>query len=373
MSADPASTPFPYIKIEGGPFDRGVSYGRQAASRITAGLATYREAFGRVGVTWAQAMDYAQRFRDRIRDYDPVMFEELEGIAQGAEQPLDAIIALNARTEIIFWHDNERETAAAQRGMPEECTSALALPSATRDGHTLHGQNWDWNPRCADTAIVLHVVRDDGPDILTFCEAGQLARHGMNSEGVALTVNGLQCDLDGGRIGPPSPLLRRRMLSSPTLAGAIDAVLNAEISFSHSLTISHPGGSAVTLETTTQDAYWLQPEHGLLVHANHFKCPVARAQVHDIGLRRCPESLYRDQRVLDGLLAKVGDITLDDMKTVFADTFGSPDAVLRSPKARPGGNLSGTVATLIMDTTARRMWLAPRPYLGIAFTAYGFD
>lgn len=374
MSNDAASQPFPFIRISGSAHERGVSYGRQAAARIAAGVALYRDAFETVGISWGQAMVYADRFHDQVRQYDAEMSVEIEGIAEGSGQPVEAIIALNARTEIIFWHDNEREERRAEPlGMQEECTSALALSSATREGNTLHGQNWDWNPRCAETAVVVHIVREDGPDILTFCEAGQLARHGMNSEGVALTVNGLQCNLDGGKVGAPSPLLRRRLLSAPTLAGALDVVLNADISFSHSLTISHPGGSAATLETTPDKTYWLQPERGLLVHANHFKSPVAQAVVQDIGLMRCPESLYRDQRVLEHLEARVGDITIDDFKAAFADTFGAPDAVLRTPKARPGGNLSGTVATLIMDTTARRMWLAPSPYKGVVFTEYGFD
>lgn len=368
-----AIRPFPFIVVEGDASARGLSYGRQAGDRIAMGIGIYRDAFETVGISWPQAMAYANRFCDQIRAYDEDMFAEIKAIAQGAEQPVEAIVALNARTEIIFWHDNTREGGSGRPvGLQEECTSAMALPSATANGHVLHGQNWDWNPRCADTSVVLHIRRDDGPDILTFCEAGQLARHGMNEAGVALTVNGLQCDRDGGHIGAPSPLLRRRLLSSPTLAGALDVVLNARISFSHSLTISHSGGSAVTLETTPERTYWLQPERGILVHANHFKSVAAQSDVQDIGLLRCPESLYRDQRTLDFLQANHGSLAVDSFKTAFADTFGSPDAILRTPKARPGGNLSGTVATLIMDSTDCRMWLAPSPYRTIEFTEYGF-
>lgn len=373
MDSSFVQTAFPLIVVEGDAFARGRAYGSQAGDRIARGVDIYRDAFEMVGISWPQAMAYANRFCDQVRAYDEEMFTEIKAIADGADQPVEAIVALNARTEIIFWHDNTREGGPTRSiGLQEECTSATVLPSASADGHLLHGQNWDWNPRCVDTSVVLHIRRDDGPDILTFCEAGQLARHGMNEAGVALTVNGLQCDRDGGHIGAPSPLLRRRLLSSPTLAGALDVVLNAKISFSHSLTISHSGGSAVTLETTPERAYWLQPDRGVLVHANHFKSVVAQADVQDIGLLRCPESLYRDQRTLDYFMAQLGGITVESFKEAFADRFGSPDAVLRTPKARSGGNLSGTVATLIMDTTDRRMWLAPSPYRAIEFTEYGF-
>ncbi len=371
--SDHATPPFPLIAVAGPPRERGRSYGHLAGERIAAGIALYRDAFATTGIEWPEAMRYAERFRAHVEAYDRDMLAEIEGIAEGSEQSVEAIVVLNARTEIIFWRDHENDTgnAGAVAAMPEECTAALALPGTTADGHVLHGQNWDWNPRCADTSVVLRIENDDGPDILTFVEAGQLARHGMNSEGIALTVNGLQCDLDCGNLGVPNPLIRRRLLQSRTLAGAIDAVLNTPISFSHSLILSHPAGVGINLEVTPGGAYWLQPEGGLLVHANHFKCPVARGRLQDIGLLRCPESLYRDQRLLDHMRAASPAISVDTFKAGLADTFGAPDAILRTPKARPGGNLSGTVTTLIMDTTERRMWLAPRPYLGSPeFTEY---
>ena len=370
MTQTDLQTPFPLIHVEGPAFERGISYGRQAGDRIDVGLSIYRDAFEVAGIGWREAMGYAERFRQQVEGYDPEMYREIEGIAKGSGQPVEAIVALNARTEIIFWRDNELDVHHAPTGLQEECTAALALPGATSDGPLLHGQNWDWNPRCAGSAVVLRVVNDNGPDMLSFVEAGQLARHGMNSAGVALTVNGLQCDQDCGVMGVPNPLIRRRLLQSRTLAAAIDAVLSTRISFSHSLMLSHPDGSAVCLEVTPSDAFWLQPENGILVHANHFKCPVARGKVRDTGLQRCPESLYRDQRLLDHLNAHRGSIDLDLIKQGLADDFGAPDAILRTPKARPGGNLSGTVATLIMDTTAQKMWIAPSPYLGISFTEY---
>lgn len=377
MSETTADTAIPLVHVAGPPRERGASYGRQAGDRIALGLDIYREAFDRAGITWPEAMDIAGRFCERVRDYDADMWEEIQGIAEGSEQPVEAVVALNARTEIIFWRDNELDGPGRppplDGGLQEECTSALALPAVTADGHLLHGQNWDWNPRCEDSVIVLRIENGDGPDILTFLEAGQLARHGMNSAGIALTVNGLQCDQDCGLMGTPNPLIRRRLLSSAQFAGAIDAVLNADISFSHSLTLSHREGVATTLEVTPEQNFWLMPENGLLVHANHFKCPVARARVEDTGLRRCPESLYRDQRVTDYLGARAGAIDTETFKAAFADRFGSPDAVLRTPKARPGGNLSGTVATIIMDTTAGKMWVAPSPYRDIRFSEYRLD
>ena len=49
----------------------------------------------------------------------------------------------------------------------------------------------DWRAECAETGVLLRIHRDDGPDILTFTEAGGLARSGLNSAGIGLTANAL--------------------------------------------------------------------------------------------------------------------------------------------------------------------------------------
>ena len=363
---------FPLICISGPPFERGKQYGTQAGEQVAKGIDIYRDAFATAGIDWPEAMRLASIFTPKIAAYDTAYMEEIRGIATGAEQTVESIVALNARTEVIFWHDNEkqRQPTTTADGIQEGCTALAALPEVTADGHLLHAQNWDWNPRCEASSIVLKIESEDGPDILTFVEAGQLARHGMNSAGIGLTVNGLQCNLDCGHIGIPNPLIRRRLLSSPTLAGALETVLNADISFSHNLMLSHKEGTVISLEATPEETFWLYPQEGVMSHANHFKCPVARTKLTDIGLLRCPESLYRDSRVMTHLVANRGNISVATVKTALADTFGSPDAVLRTPKARAGGNISGTVATEIMDTTAGSLWIAPSPYKGIHFTEY---
>ncbi|MCG8442347.1 MAG: C45 family peptidase, partial [Caulobacterales bacterium] len=243
-----------------------------------------------------------------------------------------------------------------------------------RGGHVVHGQNWDWNPGCEDTAVVVHIKQPDAPDILTFVEAGQLARSGMNAAGVALTANGLQAAMDAGRFGAPNPFVRRRLLMQTHLAGAIGVVLNAQVSSSHNLAISHKGGEAFQFEVTPDETFWLEPEGGVLVHANHFKSDAARAKLVDHGLTRCPESLYRDRRAAAFMAAHAGDITADTLKEAFKDTYGAPHAILRAPAVRPGGNLSGTVASVVMTPGEGRLELAKAPYRGeITYSAYHLD
>lgn len=355
------ASPFPLVEVEGPPLERGLAYGRQAGERIARGRAVYEQAFNA-----PEFQAKAARYFDSLRAFDAELATEIEGIARGADQPLALVVGLNARTELTGWD--------AGPATSDECTAALAMPERTRDGRLLHGQNWDWRPACVDTSIVLRIRAVDGPDILTFCEAGQLARHGFNAAGLALTANGLQTDDERAPQAVPSPFIRRRMLMCERLADAVGVIMTAPRSASHNLLLSQTDArgraEAVNLETTPREVFWDHPQDGLYAHANHFKIAAAQARVSDAGVLRHPESLYRDRRVLQHLRADGNVVTRATFERAFADDFGTPHAVCRSPAPRSDGSVSATVASLIMEPASGRMWLAPAPYESAAYTCY---
>lgn len=366
-----AGEPFPLFDLAGSPSDIGLAYGRQAGEYVHRSVAIYKNAFGQKGVTWDHARDRAREFTRKIETYNPAFLEELNAVARGAELPLEDLVAINARTELLYGQNpaapNEPETD------PDGCTGAIALPEATASGHMLHGQNWDWRDECADSSVVLRVQPSEGPRMLIFVEAGILARCGMNDAGVAVTGNFLQTDRDYGHEGVPVPLVRRRVLMSRSLGEAIRVVMDAPRSFSNNMMISQRDGEAVNLEATPGEVFWTLPDAGLLVHANHFTSVGALAKVHDRGLETNTDSLYRDRRVRARLDANRGQLETDDFKQAFADRYGAPRAVCRSPVQGPGGKTSSTVATVIMDTTAGRMWIARRPYDDTFYQEYPMD
>lgn len=166
--------PFPLVDVEGGARERGRQYGRLAAERIATSLRVYMAAWtaGDSGVAVRTALlGRARAFEPVIGDRYPELLEEMRGIAEGAERALEEIVALNARTELLYG------------GAPDGCTGAVLLPERT-GGRVIIGQNWDWRPACREAAIVLRVTPDRGPSFLTFVEAGMLARSGMNSAGM---------------------------------------------------------------------------------------------------------------------------------------------------------------------------------------------
>ena len=348
---------FPLISVSGSPRERGRSYGERARGRIIAGAAHYVEQIARLEITAEAVERLSGTFLPTIEGFEPAYAEEMRGIAEGADVPLSSILLLNCRTEIL-------QLARRQAGLedePDGCTGAVALPEVTRDGEVIHGQNWDWKAECVETAVVLKIARDDGPDVMTFTEAGALARAGFNAAGVAITANYLESERDYRQQGIPLPLIRRKALESAQLAEAIRTVACTPKSASNNMMLSAAEGFAIDFECAPDESFPLLPEDGLIVHANHWRSPVALSKLKDTGVLSTPESFYRDWRVERRLRAKAGDLTVDDFRAAFFDDFLTPYSVCRPPRPTRRGSVSATVAMILMRPAAGVMEVIPMP------------
>jgi isopenicillin-N N-acyltransferase-like protein len=133
-------------------------------------------------------------------------------------------------------------------------------------------------------------------------------------------------------------------------------------------------GDAVNLECAPDEIFWLTPQHGFLVHANHWLCPVARSKLRELGLAVNPDSLYRQRRVETAMRQAIGQgsgkISWTTTKNVLADDFLSAGGVLRKPEAGGADARYATVATTLIDAASRTMWIARKPYQSRAFVEY---
>jgi isopenicillin-N N-acyltransferase like protein len=366
--------PFPLIEVAGPPRERGRQYGSQAAERIHRGAAHYTGQLAKLGLDARAIGALVDEYLPAIERFDPAYLDEMRGIAEGAAVGFEAVALLNARTEILKLAQRpELRQRLAASEPPDGCTGVVALPAATRAGRLIHAQNWDWKRECADTAVVLRIRRDDGPDILTFTEAGGLARSGLNEAGIAITANYLESDRDYRELGVPLALIRRKVLESEHLALAMRAVYATPKSASNNMIVSHRDGIAIDFECAPDETFQLHPERGLLVHANHWLSPVALAKLRDTGIANTPDSLYRDIRVRDLLAPQLGALTLDAVKAALFDDFATPWSVCRPPRPSLSNELSATVAMIVMEPALGIMEVAPLPALNRAFTTYRLD
>jgi isopenicillin-N N-acyltransferase-like protein len=248
------------------------------------------------------------------------------------------------------------------------------MPEATAARRLIHAQNWDWKAECAETAVVLRIRRSDGPDILTFTEAGGLARSGLNEAGIGLTANYLQSDRDYRDVGVPLALIRRKVLEQEYPALAMRAVYATAKSAANNMIVSASTakgqGVAIDFECAPDETFQVHPERGLLTHANHFVSPVALVKLRDMGVSSTPCSLYRDIRVRDLLLPHLGAATPDHVKDALFDDFGAPYSVCRPPRPNDANNLSATVAMIVMEPSIGMMDVAMLPALNRSFSRF---
>ena len=358
--------PFPLIDLSGSAHERGRQHGRAAADRIDRGIRMYAGSLLKNGVDWPELERRAEALVPTIEAFDPAYVEEMRGIVEGSGVPFAGIVLMNARTEMVVG-----ARKALERSMPDGCTAALALPEASADRVLLHGQNWDWRADCAETAVVLRIRRDDGPDILTFTEAGGLARSGLNSAGIGLTANALECDRDYRRgPGVPLPFIRRKVLESAFLAEAVRTIFATPKLGSNHMAVSHCGGEAFGFECAPDETFWLAPDRGLYVHANHWISEPARAKVKDTGLAETPCSIYRDKRVREQLSPDRGRLTLDHLRRAFSDDYASPWSVCRPPRPNNRGAIVATAAMILMRPGEGHLEACSMPALNRRFTTY---
>src|SRR5690349_14165704 len=127
--------------------ERGAAFGRAHAPAIRHSIAVYERMFADTGVAPGDI---------RVPDW---AHEELSAMASAADVPLASLLAVNARTEVL-----------AGAG-PTECSVVGA--------GGLLAQNWDWHPDLSESTIIW-VVENGSGWFVTLCEAGTLAKIGLN-------------------------------------------------------------------------------------------------------------------------------------------------------------------------------------------------
>ena len=357
----------PRIRVAGTHYDRGRQYGAQARSQVHLSVQAYQRAFAHyAGWDWPEVCRSAAAFEAPIAAFRPAYLDEMRGLADGAGLDLADVLAINVRTEVMYAAKARQAPLAARiRELPAECSAFAVAPAPRAGGQqaaALLGQNWDWLLHAAQTLIVLEVSQDDGPDFVTVVEAGLLAKVGLNAAGLGLVTNALVTDADTGAPGVPYHVLLRAILDCATVTEALEVLQAGMRSSSANYLIAHASGATLDVEAAPGDftrLYLQYPDHGLLLHTNHFLSP--RLHPVDVSLWAMPSSAVRLQRLRAGATGyAAGSATLDDFRVLLADHADYPHSICSHPDPNDHPLEQGaTIASILMDLSAGRLWLAP--------------
>lgn len=303
---------YQHIVVSGTPYERGYSHGTQARSKIHTSIHHYKSS--------PLLGPYEHCLRHINESYIPATqaifpdgLDEMRGIACGAGVDLEDIVLLNARYDLSRINGEK----------VEECTSMAYLGP---NGTSFVAQNWDNSSWLLDTIIVLesHLNVPEMPlnssptstsprVIIALTEAGQLARSGMNSLGLALCANSLWCSEDRSPTKPSLPftLARTMYLHCTNFAAGLKVLSTFPRHVSGNLMVGC-SEMAMDLELTPTRKFVVHPEthifrspggqstqYSLITHANHFQTlamnlplPLAALDTYSGG-----SSLFRDRRL----------------------------------------------------------------------------
>lgn len=348
----------PVVISEGEPFARGLHLGRGEKERVQHTVSAYMRIFENfAGLGRAAVFAQAERFMPAIASFAPHLLTEICGIAEGAQCDVREIVAINARTELMYGVTHR-----------PECTSIAISAAASADGHTRVAQNWDWHPSLVGTLVLWLVRRDDGPGVLTLTEAGIVGKIGINDAGLAMCINLLLSDSDSG--GPAAPMhiiLRRVLEECHNVDEAIALLGNTPRCTSCNHMLADRSGAIADVEATPAGQWVHRPEHGILTHTNHCTNPVLAAQ--DRYVRAYPETRERDGRIQ--ALAHSYPLAESDLRAMLADHTTSPNSICLHNDAEWAFIEQGeSIASIIIDVTGGTLDVADGPPCGHGYQRY---
>lgn len=251
---------FDVITAKGSHYEIGLQYGRACAERISGfSRNLFRVTGTRFSLTPDEILARVRPYQAFGYEYAPHLMEEIRGIGDGAGLGFDEAFFLNARGELTY----EREV--------EQCTSFALAKGRTRDGQVLVAQHVDMIPENADLGIILHLVPDDGPRILTWTIAGCVGQTGINSYGLARCGNGLFSK--GIRRGLPAQLVFRLLLEQASVDSALGLFQRLERTKASNYLLGDASGAVANIEASASDFRVSRMVDGFIAHTNHFLHP----------------------------------------------------------------------------------------------------
>jgi isopenicillin-N N-acyltransferase like protein len=188
-----ASSDIPVLVLEGTPRNRGNIHGESLRPQIQGILAAWREmlhaAAGVESNLIIQDIMANTGFKKAALRYTPELWDELEGVAEGADVPLDDLFVLNMPDE-HRWYLQAKQAGIALAPI-EQCTTLGFAP--TDNTPTLMGQNMDI-PSASEGFEVLLDIRDDKTGIhsMVFSIVGLVGIIGMNNQPLGIGNNSLK-------------------------------------------------------------------------------------------------------------------------------------------------------------------------------------
>jgi len=369
----------PVIELSGTPRERGRTYGEQARDLIAEVANCWHQDLGGFLKGEAQASEshreaYLKDFLEQthyisaIQQWAPDLLEEVKGIAEGAGQSLNTILALQMMDEEWVY--------GLRHGLDKPISKCTAFGIAAHDGISYAGQNMDVPAWVEGRQVLLRIAAtEQTPEILVFAIAGTLGVNGLNATGLGITCNTL-AQLSYADDGLPVLFIVRKVLEQQSLDQAehlLQSVKHASgqnyiLSSDNAMRCFECSGSSVVRYIPVN-----HPER--VFHSNHPLVNQDETDLLPIEKRRSPNTLAR----LASISQRLGDnkqpVTLAAIKAALAAHDDAENPVSRVLGQCTQGNAIGyTAGASIYEFSAPpRLHLAAGPPCETGFDVFEFN
>jgi hypothetical protein len=346
-AAPPAAVPAKRV-IAGKPRDRGRTYGKLFRDGIADFLRKeiYAPFVGKPAPK-DDMLRYAAACGTAVREFSPVVHDELEGVAEGSGLRFEEVLLVTLHEELYH------------RGvLPKvpHCTAVAVGPPDT-PGPTLVGQTWDWMESVAGLSSVLEWRTGDGPAVLAYGFPGLWAGAGLNSRGVALcwTSADLGTKALGARVGVPSYALIAHLLYQDSLEAALKEAGRDRHAGWFAFVLADGEGRLAAVEGSPKGVH-IERATGRL-----FRVGFGTREMTGTPAGKPVPLHARCRRMDEHVAAAGGKFDRAAMQKVFAD----PTCGISVGK--------GTIDMMVFDCTARTAYLSRGPSYGVDWKEFTFD
>jgi len=321
---------------------------------------------------WARTVIF-DLARIRFRHVDRLMSEERRreiaaAASTFAPDPWRARIPSYQR--MVYLHSLYDVSLSFEHSPLLGCTSFALTGGAARDGRTLLARAFDFEAgRLFDEHKAVFLVRENGKiPYASVAWPGLVGVvTGMNDAGVALVVHGGRAR-EVRSAGEPLVHTMRNVLAEARTTEEALALLEHEPMVSHIVMLADRGGDTAVVERAPGEVPWIRREKGKLALTNHFQGPLADDPANR-QVEQETSTLVRRAR-LDELLGRLHPgAGVEDAIAILRDKRGPGDAVLPAGDRRA---IDALIAThgVVMDTTARLIWVSEGPHLKGRFVRF---
>ena len=156
-------------------------------------------------VTALKTAEQTQRMRAAVQAQFPLIWQELEGMAEGLQAPVDEVFAWNCRGDLV-------------RSTSDGCTT---LAGRSPEGALIIAHNEDGFPQLREECAIVSVTPEVGLAFTSFAYPGSLCGHtfAVNEKGIVNTVNNIRAVHRPD--GMPRQIVARASLNAATLEEAV--------------------------------------------------------------------------------------------------------------------------------------------------------